>query len=103
MLLNLSNLAWFDGSVALAQHGQIAQARSIELGRPALLATNTGTTALVDPHGAYVSTLPERKPGILQVTVQGYDGLTPYMRWGNVLAIMMALAGLGYAWRQGKR
>lgn len=99
MLLNLSNLAWFDGSVALAQHGQIAQARAIETGRTMLLATNTGTTAVVDPHGRYLARLPERKMMVLETTVQGYDGITPYMRWGNALAVLMGLAGVGMAWR----
>jgi apolipoprotein N-acyltransferase len=94
ILLNLSNLAWFDGSVALAQHGQIAQARSIETGRPSLLATNSGTTAVVRADGQYQATLPERKPMILQATVQGRTGRTPYMRWGNVAALALAVAGL---------
>ncbi|MBV8466035.1 MAG: apolipoprotein N-acyltransferase [Burkholderiales bacterium] len=94
ILLNMSNLAWFDGSVALAQHGQIAQARALELGRPALLATNSGTTAIVAPNGRYQATLPERMPAILTGTVQGYDGNTPYMVWSNWAAVILALGVL---------
>lgn len=85
LLLNISNLAWFDGSVALAQHGQIAQARALETGRPVLRATNTGTTAVIDPHGRYLAKLPEGMPATLSHSVQGYSGRTPYMRWGNGL------------------
>jgi apolipoprotein N-acyltransferase len=91
ILLNLSNLAWFDGSVALAQHGQIAQARSLETGRPAMLATNTGTTAIVGPNGQYLARLPERRALVLQARVQGYAGTTPYMYWGNLPALLLAL------------
>jgi apolipoprotein N-acyltransferase len=99
MLLNLSNLAWFDGSVALAQHGQIAQARSLETGRPSMLATNSGTTAVVDPHGQYRTRLPERVQGILQSTIQGYEGTTPYLIWGNKAALALAaMAALLAGW-----
>jgi apolipoprotein N-acyltransferase len=104
ILLNMSNLAWFDGSVALAQHGQIAQTRAIELGRPVLLATNSGTTALVNTDGRYQGTLPEGVQGILNVTVQGYEGTTPYMLWGNWLVIGLAVVGLigGVLMRRGE-
>lgn len=89
ILLNMSNLAWFDGSVALAQHGQIAQARALETGRSVLRATNTGTTAVIDPHGSYLAKLPEGIPAILSYNVQGYTGRTPYMRWGNGLFLLV--------------
>ncbi|GAB3263061.1 apolipoprotein N-acyltransferase [Chitinimonas naiadis] len=95
ILLNLSNLAWFDGSVALAQHGQISQARAIETGRPMLRATNSGTTAAIDQHGYYQAKLPERVEGILYAKVQGQHGETPYMRWGNMAALLLAVMGLG--------
>jgi apolipoprotein N-acyltransferase len=55
MLLNVSNLAWFGESVAIPQHLQISQMRSIETGRPMLRATNTGTQLRVrhrQDHGA---------------------------------------------------
>ncbi|MGQ5523511.1 apolipoprotein N-acyltransferase [Chitinimonas sp. PSY-7] len=94
ILLNLSNLAWFDGSVALAQHGQISQARALETGRPMLRATNSGTTALITPDGQYAARLPERVEGTLYATVQGMQGETPYMRWGNSAALILAVLGL---------
>ncbi|QDQ26601.1 apolipoprotein N-acyltransferase [Chitinimonas arctica] len=93
ILLNLSNLAWFDGSVALAQHGQISQARALETGRPMLRATNSGTTAAIDPHGRYLARLPERVEGTLYAVVQGQQGETPYMRWGNGAALLLAALG----------
>lgn len=98
ILLNLSNLAWFDGSVALAQHGQISQARARETGRPMLRATNSGTTAAIGPDGRYQAKLPERVEGILYATVQGMQGETPYMRWGNAAALALAAVGLAAAW-----
>ncbi|MBV1775448.1 apolipoprotein N-acyltransferase [Burkholderiaceae bacterium DAT-1] len=103
MLLNISNLAWFDGSGALAQHGQMAQARALEMGRYVLRATNTGTTAVITPDGRYRGKLPERVPGILAGSAQGMTGETPYMRWGNAPALvlmgLLALAGLVFGRR----
>ncbi|MFC4160193.1 apolipoprotein N-acyltransferase [Chitinimonas lacunae] len=90
MLLNLSNLAWYDHSVALAQHGQIAQARALETGRSMLRATNTGTTAVIGPDGRYRARLPERVQAVLSATVQGYRGETPYMGWGNQPFVWLA-------------
>ncbi|WP_269533721.1 apolipoprotein N-acyltransferase [Chitinimonas sp. BJYL2] len=105
LLLNLSNLAWFDGSVALAQHGQISQARALETGRPMLRATNSGTTAVIDAHGNYLARLPEREVGILYATVQGRSGETPYLRFGNVPALLAALLMLigARAWHRRQR
>ncbi len=51
LLLNVSNIAWFGDTIALPQHLQISQMRSLETGRPMLRATNTGMTAVNDERG----------------------------------------------------
>ena len=51
LLVNVSNDAWFGGSIAPQQHLQIARMRAVETGRPMLRATNTGVTAIVDARG----------------------------------------------------
>lgn len=103
ILLNLSNLAWYGHSHAQPQHLQIARARALETGRPMLRATNTGMTAAIGPDGEPLQVLPAFETGVLRVPVQGYTGLTPYARWGNlpviVLALLLPLA-LG-RWRRG--
>ncbi|HXY05585.1 MAG TPA: apolipoprotein N-acyltransferase [Burkholderiaceae bacterium] len=88
LLLNLSNLAWFDDSLALPQHLQIARMRSLETARPMLAATNTGITAIIDASGKVASQLPERRRGILEGTVQPTQGSTPFLRTGNWPALM---------------
>jgi apolipoprotein N-acyltransferase len=91
LLVNLSNTAWFGDSLAQPQHLQIARLRAIETGRVMLRATNTGMTAMVAPDGAIVAALPPFTTAALLVQAQGRTGLTPYTRWGNLLALLLAL------------
>jgi apolipoprotein N-acyltransferase len=83
LLVNVSNDAWFGDSTAPHQHLQIAQLRAAEAGRYLLRATNTGVTAVIDPSGRVVASLPQFEPGVLTAAVQGFSGSTPYARWGN--------------------
>ncbi|WP_307728185.1 apolipoprotein N-acyltransferase [Massilia sp. PAMC28688] len=104
MLLNVSNLAWFGESVAIPQHLQISQMRSIETGRPMLRATNTGATAVIDGRGNVVASVPNYEYGALRTTVQGMGGMTPFIRFGNYTflllgALALAAAGL-LSWRR---
>jgi len=107
MLLNLSNLGWFDDSRALPQHLQISRLRALETGRPVLRATNTGATAVIDARGQVTAQLPYLTSGILGATVQGRTGETPYLRWGDAPAlaaiVAMLAAPLLDAWRRRRR
>ena len=91
MLLNVSNIAWFGDTIALPQHLQISQMRSLETGRPMLRATNTGMTAVIDARGEVSAQLPAFAQGSLAAKVQGTRGTTPYVRLGNVLPVGLAL------------
>ncbi len=83
VLINPSNLAWFEGSIAIAQRLQIARLRALEAGRPILRATNTGVTAQIDHRGRVIRKLPEMQEGALSGIVQPMRGLTPYARFGD--------------------
>jgi apolipoprotein N-acyltransferase len=97
ILVNISNLAWFDDSIALPQHLQISRLRALETGRPVLRATNTGATAIIDARGSVTAQLPFQSTGVLDGRVQGYSGTTPYVRLGNtpVLGLIAALLVAG--------
>lgn len=101
VLLNLSNIAWFGNSIALPQHLQISQMRALETGRPMLRATNTGTTAVIQPGGA-TTELPPYTRGVLSAQVQGYGGQTPYILLGNKLVVGLAILMLLLAWGRNK-
>ena len=100
LLVNVSNVAWFGDSLAPAQHLQIARLRALETGRMMLRATNTGMTAIVGTGGNIQALLPPFTRAALTGEVQGYVGSTPFTRWGNWPAMILALLMLAFArWR----
>ncbi len=102
LLVNLSNTAWFGDSLAQPQHLQIARLRALGTGRVMLRATNTGMTAMVNPDGSVAAALPPFTTASLVVTAQGRTGMTPYARWGNALALLIAVAAILPALRRKK-
>ena len=83
ILANISNIGWFGRTVALDQHLQISRLRALELQRPMLRATNTGTTAVIDHRGVVTHALPVFTRGILEATVEGRSGNTPFAAWAG--------------------
>ncbi len=94
LLLNLSNLGWFDDSIALPQHLQISRMRALETARPLVRATNTGITAIIDAHGRVTAQLPALTQALLDGTVQGTSGNTPFIRAGNRPILLLSAAAL---------
>jgi apolipoprotein N-acyltransferase len=78
---NVSNLGWFGDSTAIDQHLQIARMRALEFARPFIHATNTGATVIVDYQGRVQAALPRLTQGVLEGTVEGRSGLTPFAWW----------------------
>jgi apolipoprotein N-acyltransferase len=103
LLVNVSNDAWFGNSLALDQHAQFSQMRALETSRPMLRATNTGVTAAIDHRGREIARLPAFTQGTLRVEVAPRAGTTPYVRWGNALALALAALALLIALRAGRR
>lgn len=105
ILVNVTNDAWYGRSIAARQHNQIAAMRALETRRPMLRATNTGITSAIDAEGRMTASLPWFTRGILEVTVTGREGLTPYMRVGDALVLLLAstlLAGAALASRRAR-
>jgi apolipoprotein N-acyltransferase len=98
ILLNVSNIAWFGDTIALPQHLQISQMRSLETARPMLRATNTGATAVINHRGDVIAQLAPFTRDTLEASVQGTQGLTPYVRIGNSLPVGLTLAVVFILW-----
>lgn len=99
LLVNVTNDAWYGYSDAAAQHNQIAQLRALETGRMLLRATNTGVTAIIGTDGKVLQQLPQHQEATLIGEAQGYQGSTPYVRWGNAAFLLILLASLTFIWR----
>lgn len=93
MLVNVSNDAWFGDTVAPWQHLQISQMRALESGRFMLRATNTGLTAIINQRGEVTKHAQPFAVTVLEGEAQGFTGMTPYVRWGN-LSLLGLLAGM---------
>lgn len=103
LLVNASNDAWYGNSLAAHQHLQMSQVRALETGRMMLRATNTGATAMIDPHGEVIAEAPHFTTTALTGTAQGYTGTTPYVRWGNWPVISLIFMALGVLWLRKKK
>ena len=103
ILANFSNLGWFGDTWALRQHWQMARVRAIETARPMLRATNTGISGAIGVHGETLGQLPSARSGVLDLSIQGRDGLTPYTRAGNLPILLICLATLAWCLIRARR
>lgn len=104
---NVSNLGWFNDSIALDQHLNISRARALEFQRPFVRATNTGATAILDHQAVVQQSLPPRTRAVLVGEVQGRSGITPFAWWAARFGLWplwgLCLVLAGAAWRLGRR
>jgi apolipoprotein N-acyltransferase len=98
VLVNITNNAWFGESIASEQHFQMSRMRAIETGRFLLRTSNTGITAIVKPDGTIQEQLDPYEFSILQGSFQPMQGLTPYIKFGNYLIVILVIfmMSLGY-------
>ncbi len=81
VFVNASNIGWFGDTVAIDQHLQISRMRALEFQRPFVRATNTGATVIMDHRAQVTAALPRHTRGILEGSVQGRTGSTPFAWW----------------------
>ncbi|MES9851570.1 MAG: apolipoprotein N-acyltransferase [Candidatus Thiodiazotropha sp. L084R] len=93
-LINVSNDAWFGDSLAPPQHLQIARMRALETSRYLLRSTNTGISAIIGPHGEFLSRSALQRQDVLQGEILPMSGLTPYARVGNLAVLIMLIVTL---------
>lgn len=68
-LLNITNDAWYGQSSGPYQHLDMARFRAIEQGKPIIRAANTGVSAVFDPYGRRIKTIPLNEEGIIDISL----------------------------------
>lgn len=94
-IVNVTNDGWFGISTGPYQHFQQARMRAIEEGLPLARAANTGISAVVDPLGRIVNSLPLGSEGVIDSPLPRAIHATVYARFGDSpAAIIVAIAFL---------
>lgn len=93
-MLNLTNDGWFGISPGPYQHFQQARVRAIEEGLPLVRAANTGISAVIDPLGRIVRSLPLGAEDVLDAPLPRPLRPTFYARRGDGPVGMLVLAAL---------
>jgi len=97
LLVTLTDDSWFGYSNAQAQHLEMAAMRALETGRPMLMASNDGPTAIVNAKGQIIAIAPSHIKYVLSGYVQPTKGKTPWMILGTNSLIFLILSMLLYA------
>lgn len=95
-LINVTNDGWFGISSGPYQHLQQARVRAIEEGLPLVRAANTGISAVIDPLGRTVKSLPLGTEGVLDSPLPRPIGRTLYVRTGDGIVGLLLL--FAFAW-----
>lgn len=93
-MINVTNDGWFGISTGPYQHFQQARLRAIEEGLPLVRAANTGISAVVDPLGRVINSLPLGVEGVLDAPLPRRISAPIYARVGDGPAIIMVAIAL---------
>ena len=90
-IVNVTNDGWFGKSSGPYQHLQQARVTAIEEGLAVVRAANTGISAVVDPLGRIIASLPLASEGVLDAPLPRPIGAPIYARLGDAPAAGLIL------------
>jgi apolipoprotein N-acyltransferase len=93
-IVNVTNDGWFGISTGPYQHLQQARLTAIEEGLPIARAANTGISAVIDPLGRIINSLPLGTEGVLDAPLPRPIGAPLYIRLGDAPAAIMVVLAL---------
>jgi len=93
-LVNVTNDGWFGISSGPYQHLQQARVLAIAEGLPLVRDANTGISAVIDPVGRIINSLPLGVEGVLDSPLPRAIAPTLYAQFGNYVLILFLVASL---------
>ena len=90
IIMLATNDSWFYNSAALEMHNNQARLRAIETGRTVVRAANTGISSVITPTGEVTNRIDALEKGLIVTTAELRDGLTLYVRTGNLFVLACA-------------
>jgi len=93
-LFNITNDAWFDGSIGPAQHAHHARVRAVEEGMSLIRAANSGLTFATDPLGRITGQLPPQEMAVLDVVPSERLPSTLFAQWRYWPLLVALIIGL---------
>jgi apolipoprotein N-acyltransferase len=90
-ILQVTNDAWFGPHGGPQQHLAQARIRAIERGLPVVRAANTGISAVIDPFGRILASIPLDTQGHVDARLPAPLAPTVYVRHGDLPAMMLVL------------
>jgi len=93
-MVNVTNDGWFGISSGPYQHFQQARVLAIAEGLPMVRAANTGISAVIDPVGRVVNSLPLGVEGVLDARLPASIEPTFYSNYGNYILILVLAVSL---------
>ena len=102
-LQNITNDAWFGKGAGPRQHLAQARMRAIEQGLPLARAANTGISAMIDPKGRVLASLPLNMAGFVDASLPKPLAPTFYSRtgdWPFALVLLLGLAATAFRARR---
>jgi len=100
LLVNITNDAWYTGSMESELHLRLATPRAIEVRRDMVRAVNYGETTWVDAAGRVRGRYDSDRPGILLAEPALLETRTLYSRAGDTAWIALSLLAVGaFMWR----
>ena len=93
-LVNVTNDGWFGISSGPYQHFQQARVLAIAEGLPLARAANTGISAVIDPLGRIVASLPLGSEGVLDAALPRAIDTTIYVRYADTPWILFLVVSL---------
>ncbi len=85
LLLLITNDAWFGAAAGPYQHLAQARLRAVEQGLPMVRVANTGVSAMIDPFGRIIASLPLSNEGMLDAALPTARAATLYSRFSDGL------------------